>query len=124
MAKEYRVPVYSSEDEKFESGAIVSRVRYNEDLDYWDGRNHSNGGNGYHKGITKLKDGSYVIIRGSQWQGDRDYGYIVSAEEALQEILKSDNAELLKTKKFKGLNELYKQTMIEEEEEDLIEEEV
>ena len=85
---------------------------------------HTNGGTGYHKGITKLKDGSYVIIRGTQWQGERDYGYIVSPEEALQEILKSDNLELLKTKKFKSLNELYEKTMIEEEDEDLIEEEV
>jgi hypothetical protein len=61
-----------------------------------------------HKGVTKLADGRYVIIIGSQWQGSKDYGYVVSAEEALQEILKGHSEELLDDKKFKGLKELYK----------------
>jgi len=117
---EYRINVY--EDDYREK--VVARVRYNKNLDSWDGHEY-NSGKGLHKGITKLRDGRYVIIHGSQWQGSVDYGTIVSAEEALQEILKSGNSELLKTKKFKGLNELYKSTMLSEEEEDeLIEEEV
>ena len=104
MAKrEYRVNVYESQDLQDD---VVARVRYNQDLDYWDGSNNTNGGIGMHKGITKLKDGRYVIIIGSQWQGAKDYAYIVSAEEALQEILKSDNGQLLDTKKFVELKRL------------------
>ena len=113
--KQYRVKVY-------EDGDVIARVRYNQDLDYWDGRNWTNGGTGMHKGITKLKDGRYVIIIGSQWQGARDYGYIVSPEEALQEILKSGNHDLLETKKFRELKELYEKELVAEEDDDLEEE--
>ena len=116
MAKrEYRVNVYERQDLQ---EVVVARVRYNQDLDYWDGSNHVNGGTGMHKGITKLKDGRYVIIIGSQWQGSKDYAYIVSAEEALQEILKSDNGQLLDTKKFVGLKMLHEGTMVGEEEDE------
>ena len=86
---------------------IVARVKYNEKLDYWNGRNWGNGGLGMHKGITRLKDGRFVIIIGSQKQGSKDYVYIVSKEEALQEILKSDKLELLEDKKFAELKTLY-----------------
>ena len=86
---------------------IVARVKYNEKLDYWNGRNWGNGGLGMHKGITKLKDGRFVIIIGSQMQGSKDYAYIVSKEEALQEVLKSGNLELLEEKKFVELKTLY-----------------
>ncbi|WP_232230207.1 hypothetical protein [Bacillus sp. J37] len=57
-------------------------------------------------GITKLKDGRYVLIYGTQWQGEKDYGRVVSPEEALHEILKSHNTELLTLKKFKDLKTL------------------
>ena len=77
------VNVYESEF----CNEIVARVKYNEKLDYWNGRNWGNGGLGMHKGITRLKDGRFVIIIGSQKQGSKDYAYIVSKEEALQEIL-------------------------------------
>jgi len=117
--KEYRINVYSDQRSAMNSeGEIVSRVRYNADLDYWDGRNYTNGGTGMHKGITKLRDGRYVIIIGSQWQGSRDYGYVVSPQEALQEILKSGNDQLLDTKKFKELKKLYEESMIEEEDDE------
>lgn len=82
---------------------IVARVQYNENLDYWDGRDWTNGGRGIHKGITKLRDGRFVIIIGSQWWGSTDYAYIISKEEALQEILKSGNTELLNSKRFAEL---------------------
>jgi hypothetical protein len=99
---EYRVNVYR--DETYDE--VVARVRYNQDLDYWDGHNYTNGGTGLHLGITKLKSGEYVLIHGTQWQGGTDRGVIVSADAALQAILKSGNAQLLDTKKFKGLKEL------------------
>lgn len=111
---EIRINVYASLREAQNNGEVISRVRYNSDLDYWDGHNHVNGGRGMHKGITKLRDGRYVIIIGSQWEGSRDYAYVVSPEEALQEIIKSGHEELLNTKKLKGLKPLLSQ-MVEEE---------
>ena len=100
--KEYRVNVYA--DEFMEE--VIARVRYNQNLDFWDGRNFTCGSPGRHKGITKLKTGEYVIIYGTQWQGEKDYAVTVDPMTALQEILKSGNAELLETKKFKDLKKL------------------
>jgi hypothetical protein len=115
-AEQYRVNVYGSrffghEDE------IIARVRYNTILDYWDGSNWKNGGVGRHKGITKLKDGRYVIIIGTDWQGERDYAYVVDADEALQEILKAQQLDLLDTKKFAGLKKLYEEKCLIEDDE-------
>lgn len=109
---EYRVNVYEGPEYR---ERIVARVRYNNLLDYWDGSNWTNGGVGMHKGITKLKDGRYVIIIGSQWQGARDYGYIVTPEEALQEILLSGNTELLESERFAELKKLQEESLVEEE---------
>lgn len=109
--KEYRVNVY-------DNGEVVGRVRYNANLDYWDGRNWTCGETGRHKGLTKLKDGRYVLIHGTQWQGERDYAEVITKEQALQEILKAQRLELLETKKFRELKELYKKEIIEEIEEE------
>ena len=108
---ERRVNVYEGEEYREQ---VVARVRYNDALDYWDGSNWTKGGMGMHKGITRLKDGRYVIIIGSQWQGARDYGYVVSPEEALQEILRSGNEELLESKRFADLKKLQEESLIEE----------
>ena len=110
MTKQYRVNVY--EDESMNK--VISRVRYNQNLDFWDGRNWTCGSTGRHKGLTKLRDGRYVLIHGTDWQGEKDYAVIIDPEEALQEILKSNNTELLGTMKFKELNDLY-QKMIDED---------
>ena len=70
-----KIPVY-------EDGNIIARVNYNSDLDYWDGRNWTCGSTGHHKGLTKLKkSGQYVLIHGTQWQGERDSAEIISKEE-------------------------------------------
>ena len=88
--KQYRVNVYASRYEVDEvDGDVIARVRYNQNLDYWDGRNWQNGGVGRHKGITKLRDGRYVLIHGTNWQGEKDWAEIISPEQALQEILKA-----------------------------------
>jgi len=110
--KQYRVNVYDGND-------VVARVRYNQDLDYWNGRNWQNGGLGLHKGITKLRDGRYVLIHGTDWQGERDWAEIVSPEQALQEILRSGNTELLDTKKFAELKQIYEEKYLLEDEDDL-----
>jgi predicted RNase H-related nuclease YkuK (DUF458 family) len=108
MGKQYRVNVY-------ENGDVIARVRYNSCLDYWDGRNWTNGGVGRHKGLTKLRDGRYVLIHGTDWQGEKDWAEIISPEQALQEILKSGNTELLETKKFYELKQLYQNLELEDD---------
>jgi hypothetical protein len=107
---EYRVNVLDLE------GDVVGRVRYNQNLDYWDGRNWTCGSTGRHEGITKLKDGQYVIIHGTQWQGERDTAEIITPEEALNKILKSGNSDLLKLTKFQGLNGIFTEMDSSEEE--------
>lgn len=90
------INVYLSE----ESDEIIGRVVVNRILDCWDGKNYTYGGIGNHAGITKLKrtiDGmSFVFIFTTQWQGGRDKAWLISDEEALQHILKSENDTLLK----------------------------
>ena len=93
----------------YKGNKVVAKVRYNENLDYWDGRNWTNGGVGLHKGLTKLRDGRFVLIYGSQWQGEKGWAEIISPEQALQEILVSGNIELLNKKKFADLKKLYKE---------------
>lgn len=110
--KEYRVTVYDSD------GKAIARVRYNNNLDYWDGRNWTCGILGRHKGLTKLKDGRYVLIHGSDWVGERDWAEVITPEEALYEILKSNNMHLLKTKKFRELRGLYNDRLVKEYEDD------
>ena len=108
MGKQYRVNVY-------ENGDVIARVRYNSCLDYWDGRNWTNGGVGRHKGLTKLRDGRYVLLHGTNWQGEKDWEEIIPPEQALQEILKSGNTELLETKKFYELKQLYQKLELEDD---------
>ena len=86
---------------------IVARVKYNEDLDHWDGSNFTSGNVGMHKGIAQLRDGRFAIIIGSQWIGESPYAYLVTPSEALQEILESRNEELLEV--FPSLLEIYKE---------------
>ena len=83
------VNVYNENDE------IIEDVDYNNKLDVWDGSNFQSGGTGQHKGLTRLENGKFVLIHGSDWQGVRDYGEIISRSEALQEILNSRDLDLL-----------------------------
>jgi len=98
----------------YDDDRIVAVVNYNKNLDFWDGRNWSCGTVGYHKGLTKLRNGKYVLIHGTDWQGQKDYAEIISADQALQEILKSGNIELLNSKKYDELKILYENLMQEE----------
>lgn len=86
---------------------VIARVQYNNNLDYWNGHDWTNGGVGRHKGLTRLKNGRYVLIHGTQWQGERDYAEIITANQALQEILHAGRLELLEEPRFKELKELY-----------------
>lgn len=101
------VPVY-------EDGVIIATVEYNHKLDRWDGHDFTNGGLGRHLGITKLEDGRFVLIYGTQFEGEKDYAEVATDEEALQEILKSGNEELLDEPKYAELKELMDKKMIKE----------
>lgn len=95
-----KVNVFSNEPNVSWGGfeqEVIARVEYNSRLDTWDGHNWTSGGVGMHKGITKLKKSPdpsrpYVIIVGSQWQGAIDFGYLVTAKEAMAEICKANCA--------------------------------
>ena len=85
---------------------IVAEVEYNNNLDFWDGHNHTSGRTGRHKGLTMLDSGEYVLIHGTQWESERDNAEIISAEQAVQEILQSGNIELFDEVRFVELKEL------------------
>lgn len=79
-----------------EDGKVIARVKYNNELDFWDGNNWTCGSTGRHLGISRLrKSGKYVLIHGTQWQGEQDSAEIVSDETAYQAIVSSGNTELL-----------------------------
>jgi len=100
------VNVYNNE------GEIIGEVKYNTNLDRWDGRNMTSGSTGRHKGLTRLKNGSFVLIYGTDWQGERDTAEIITPEQALQEILKSGNLDLLK--EHPELEAIREETIIQE----------
>ena len=110
------INVYASEREVGNNYYLIGRVKPNRLLDFWDGCTYTNGNTGCHKGITKLKDGSFVIIETSQWSGSKDYAYVVSDKEALREILRSGNEELLELKRFRKLKEFSENLLKEENE--------
>jgi len=80
-------------------GETVARVERNSNLDVWDGRNMTCGSPGRHLGITRLRkeiEGiTFVLIHGTQWQGERDYAELVSDEVAKQAILDAEKDDLL-----------------------------
>lgn len=97
-----------------EEGNVVARVNYNSNLDYWNGSNWTSGTTGRHLGITRLrKSGKFVLIYGTQWQGERDTAEIVSDKTAYNEIVRSGNTELLD--KYPDLKK-YEEENIETEE--------
>lgn len=78
----------------YENDKIIGEVEYNDNLDWWDGSNNTCGSVGRHKGLTQLEDDRYVLINGTQFQNEHDYAEIISADQAVQEILDSKNDEL------------------------------
>lgn len=109
-----KVPVYLNDEDRYYGSNIVARVQYNRRLDRWNGSDWQYGGVGRHLGITKLQDGRFVLIYGTQWQGERDYGLVVSDRVALNAILSSDNAELLDEPRFAPLRALAVRVLVPE----------
>jgi hypothetical protein len=54
-----------------------------------------------YKGLIKNFNGEYIIT--IEDENNKAYAYIADKEDALKEIIKSNNQELLKTGKFKEL---------------------
>lgn len=79
----------------FEAGDVIAQVEYNDDLDYWDGRNYTCGSTGRHLGCTKLKSGKYVLIHGTQWEGERDSAEVVTGEELLKAAARTGSMNLV-----------------------------
>lgn len=80
----------------YEGGKVIARVQYNDNLDYWDGKNWTCGSMGRHLGLTRLrKSGQYVLIHGTDFLGEQDRAEIVTDEQAYQAIVSSGNFELL-----------------------------
>ena len=90
---------------------VIAQVEYNNNLDIWNGSNYQRG-TGRHLGITKLENGTFVLIHGTQWQGESDYAEIISDQEAFQEIMNADPS-LLEEDKFKKLQKFKKQLLQE-----------
>ena len=84
-----RVNVYDDD------GTVIARVKYNSDLDHWDGSNWTCGSTGRHLGLTQLADGRFVLIHGTQWQGEQDSAEIIDRDCAIQMILQSEHEDLL-----------------------------
>jgi hypothetical protein len=80
----------------YKDGKVIARVQYNDNLDFWDGSNWTCGSMGRHLGLTRLrKSGQYVLIHGTDFQGEQDRAEIVTDEEAYRAIISSGNIELL-----------------------------
>lgn len=105
------VNVYENEEHE----KVIATVKYNQNLDTWDGRNFTSGSVGRHLGITQLQDGRFVLIHGTQWQGEHDWAEVISKERAIQEILKSD-AEADELLDKYGLRKMAEQSLIAEKE--------
>ncbi len=100
----YKIPVYTTDEGRGEP--VVARVQYNQMLDNWNGSNWQRGGVGRHLGLTILRDGTPVLIYGTNWQGERDYGVTVTPQEALAAILGTDDADdILAQPRFRSLRE-------------------
>ena len=93
-------------------GEVIGDVKYNERLDFYDGRNYTCGSTGHHKGFGQLKDGRFYIIYGTQWQGERDYAEICDGKEIVAEAIKTGNIGELK--EFPELMKIYKEDFIHE----------
>lgn len=105
---------HDEESREKKLGRIIARVNYNANLDFDDGSNMTCGETGRHLGITCLHDGRFVLIHGTQWQGERPWAEVVDDTKALDAILRTGHSELLSDPKFAPLKALAESTLIEE----------
>ena len=97
-----------------DNGEFIATVKVNNNLDVWDGSNYQNGGAGRHLGITKLEDGTYVLIYSSDWQSERDYAEVITPKKAYELIMKYDDT-MLEWKAFTELKSFQEELIKEVE---------
>lgn len=84
----------------------IGRVRCTTNLDFWNGEYMSCGKKGQHLGLTKLRDGRFVLVYSfDDFINKKPYTDVISRERALEVINEYKHRELLKTYKFKCLLE-------------------
>jgi hypothetical protein len=81
MSNKPKVPLYDDEH-------CIGRVSYSANLDVWNGSNYQSGGTGRHLGVGRTRTGQFYLCYGTQWQGERDYARIVTAEEAKEAVMR------------------------------------
>lgn len=86
-----------------DNNKIIGQVKYNNNLDNFDGHVFSCGCFGRHKGLCKLKNGKFALIYGTDWFKESNYAQVISRIDAAQEIIKSGNIHLLQDIRFKEL---------------------
>lgn len=93
-----------------DKGDIIARVDYNSILDSWSELKQTfcsaGGATGTHKGLTKTEDGRYVLIHRTdktEWKDKEEYAEIISAQEAVSEMMRSCNTQLLERVEFSDL---------------------
>ena len=74
------------------------------EADYWA---HPHPSINCQKGLTILEDGTYMIIEHRKWVEQESIGYLITKDEALNEILQAGNLTLLEQPSFKELKDLY-----------------
>ena len=74
------------------------------EADYWA---HPHPSINYQKGLSILEDGTYMIIEQRKWIEQESIGYLITMDEALNEILQAGNLALLEQPNFKELKDLY-----------------
>ncbi len=72
----------------FDDDEVIGLVEYTDNLDRWDGSNHTCGSPGRHLGIGRLRDGRYYVCHGTNWQGEKDFAEVITEEEAKKLCLK------------------------------------
>ena len=80
---------------------VIGLVEYDENLSY-----------NNRLGLTKLNDGSYVLMRGAFYENENTYGEIISEREAFQLIMRYNDS-LLEEDKFKDLLKYKKELLYE-----------
>lgn len=92
--------------ENYKNSTARVREKKKFELDNFDGTNLYNGRIGKHKGLTKLRDGRYAVILAYDDTRLRTFGYVVSDEQALEEIKLAKKLELLENIKYQELKRM------------------
>lgn len=92
-----------------DKGNVITQVDYNSILVSWNGQVFCSAGGkqGTHKGLAKLEDGRYVLIHridATEWKSKKKYAEIISAHQAVSEIMKSCNDHFFLRTDFSDLN--------------------